>query len=467
MSVDVTTWSLTVALQNLREGKISVIEYLTDLLAYGKQHGELNAYITNTGEQALATAKAAGNNDPSLLLQGIPLVVKDNIDVAGVATTAATPRLRRHVPSESSGVWQKLASSGALLFGKTSMHELAYGVTGRCTGAPTALNPRNTRYLPGGSSSGTAAAVAAGFVPAGLGTDTGGSVRIPAALCGIFGFRPTTGRYPDSGVVLISPTRDTVGIIARSIDDILLLDGIISGTNYVPQAIDAAPKTVKLAVPEHAWQQLDPDVERITLNALSVLKKAGYHFIDADADIHGGPSKELWEVATAIPPAETLGAIAAYLKATGSTATVEDVIRSIASPDVREVLEPLLNTPVSQDAYHEALFRQKGLRERAAKARRRYGVNATVTPTTILTAAPLDIGDNVNIRGKDIPTFLAYIRNTAPAPVLGNPSVTIPVGKTADGLPVGLQFDAAPNEDIQLLRLARQCSQLFQNDGSD
>lgn len=467
MSQDVTTWSLIVTLQKLREGKISTEEYLADLLAYQKQHNDLGAYITETGEQALATAKANPTRDPTKLLQGIPFVAKDNIDVAGVPTTAGTPCLKHHIPKVSSGVWQKLEAQGALLFGKTTLHELAYGVTGQITGAPTALNPRNTHYLAGGSSSGTAAAVAAGFVPAGFGTDTGGSVRIPAAVCGIVGFRPTTGRYPDNGIVLISPTRDTVGIMARSVEDIMLLDSIIMGMPYVPEDVDSHAQAMTLAVPENAWSNLDPDVERLVVNALTTLQNVGYDLINTGADIHGGPSDALLEVATAIPPAETLSAIATYLKQTRANVTVEEVIRGVASPDVRSVLLPLLDDPVSPQAYHDALEKQKQLRALARKAYQHYGVDAVVTPTTITTAAPVDVGDEITINGITLPTFLAYIRNTAPAPVLGNPSITIPIGKTAKGLPVGLMFDGAPNSDKQLLQLALQCSRLFSNTGSN
>lgn len=465
MSLDVTTWSLTVTLQKLREGKISLVEYLTDLLAHSKQHNNLGIYITDTGEQALALAKAMPLRDPTKLLYGIPLVVKDNIDVAGVPTTAGTPRLKHHIPQMSSGVWQQLNAQGALLFGKTSMHELAYGVTGQCTGSPTALNPRHTHYLAGGSSSGTATAVAAGFVPAGLGTDTGGSVRIPAAVCGICGFRPTTGRYPNSGIVLISPTRDTVGIMARSVDDIMLLDSIITGTPYPTDDLDSAALAMTLAVPEQAWSNLDPDVEHLVLSALSTLQNVGYNLVNTGADIHGGPSDKLLDVATAIPAAETFEAIAAYLKETGSDITVEDVIHSIASPDVRDVLLPLWTHPVSQQSYHDALTKQAHLRELAANAYRHYAVDAVITPTTMTTAAPVDIGDEIMINGMNIPTFLAYIRNTAPAPVLGNPSITIPIGQTAKGLPVGLMLDGAPHSDKQLLQLALQCSRLFSNNG--
>lgn len=464
MNRDAVNWSLTTALKNIQAGKLSAEEYVTELLAHSKSHQELAAYITDMGEQALAAAREIKGKDSANPLQGIPLVVKDNIDVAGVPTTAATPRLKKHVPNTDSLAWQRLAAAGALLFGKTSMHELAYGITGICTDAPTALNPVNKDYLAGGSSSGTAAAVAAGFAPAGLGTDTGGSIRIPASNCGIFGFRPTTGRYPDAGVIRISPSRDTVGVMARSMEDIILLDKIIAGDNKQATNIDSNPQSVRLALPEQAWNHLDPEVERVTSDALSIMQIAGYSLVATGADIHGGPSNELLDVAIAVPPAETLKALAAYLSSTGANATAEEVIRDIASPDVRHVLRPLLDETNLHHAYPEALAAQERLRTAAAESRKSHNIQAIVTPTTILPAPPVDIGDYVDIEGVEIPTFLAYIRNTAPSAVLGTPSVTIPIGVTTDGLPVGLQIDGHPAKDAELLQLALQLSQLFDPD---
>lgn len=464
MNRDSVNWSLTTALKNLQTGKLSVEEYVTELLAHSKSHQELAAYITDTGEQALAAARAIDAKDSANPLQGIPLVVKDNIDVAGVATTAATPRLQKHIPNDDSLAWQRLAAAGALLFGKTSMHELAYGITGVCTGAPTALNPINKDYLAGGSSSGTAAAVAAGFAPAGLGTDTGGSIRIPAAVCGIFGFRPTTGRYPHDGVIRVSPSRDTVGVMARSMEDIILLDKIISGDSTQATNNNTNPHSIRLALPEQAWNHLDPEIERVTSDALSSLQIAGYSLVATGADIHGGPSNELLDIAIAVPPAETLKALAAYLSVTGSDATAEEVIRDIASPDVRHILSPLLEETNLHHAYPAALAAQEQLRTAAAESRRSHNVQAVITPTTVLPAPPLDVGDYVDVEGVQIPTFLAYIRNTAPSAVLGTPSVTIPIGVTSNGLPVGLQIDGHPTKDAELLQLAFQLSQLFDPD---
>jgi len=436
------SWSLTTALRALRAGLLSPAEYLTDLLSHERSVGPLGVYTTRTPERAAARGGATGP------LRGIPLVVKDNIDVGGVPTTAATPLLRDHVPRADSAAWGRLAAAGALLLGKTAMHELAYGVTGACTGAPTALNPADPRRLAGGSSSGTAAAVAAGLAPAGLGTDTGGSVRIPAAVCGIAGFRPTTGRYPHRGVLRISPTRDAVGLLARAPEDLLLLDAVLRGGAEPDRP---APRAPRLAVPERGWSGLDAEVDRVATAALAALERGGCALVGTrgwDADL-------VLDVATAVPAAETPAAVDAYLAATGSTARYEDVVAAVASPDVRRALD----RRVGPGRYRAALRAQRALRSWDRVSRR--DVTATVTPTTVLPAPPVGTGDHVVLRGEVVTTFHTYIRNTAPAAVLGLPSVTIPAGATADGLPVGLQLDGHPHADTALLRLAVRCSRLL------
>ncbi|MFE7050327.1 amidase family protein, partial [Streptomyces californicus] len=179
-------WTLAQAVAHLRTDRTAPAAYREALAARTREHAHLNAYLHETFHRP-----EAGRHG---VLSGVLLAVKDNIDVAGVPTTAGTPALRQHFPSRSSTAWERCARAGAALAGKTALHELAYGTTGHHALGPPALNPSAPDHLAGGSSSGTAAAVAARLVPAGLGTDTGGSVRIPAALCGIVGYRPSLGR---------------------------------------------------------------------------------------------------------------------------------------------------------------------------------------------------------------------------------------------------------------------------------
>ncbi|WP_158607820.1 amidase family protein [Nocardia panacis] len=447
---DSHTWSVLEARTALRARRLSAREYAEDLIARTRALAALGAYITPTPE----FATRAPNPGP---LQGIPLAIKDNIDIAGVRTTAATPRLREHIPTADSAAWRLLAAAGAVLLGKTSMHELAYGATGACTAAPTARNPVAPTHLAGGSSSGTAAAVAAGLAPAGLGTDTGGSVRIPAAVCGIIGFRPSTGRYPESGVLHLSPTRDAIGVMARTVPDILLLDAVLTGRKpSTPRG--SGPQ--RLAIPQEGWRDLHPEVHRLATRALDALERAGHQLIPVDESVHGGSLDELLPLAMWVSLAETPAAFRAYLA--DSTATFEEVIASIASPDVREILTPLLEFPIPEQQYRADLKTQARLRETAAAARTEFA--ATVMPTTVLPAVPVGSGTHLVHNGVEAPTFPTFLRHTGPAAILGLPSITLPIGATRDGLPVGLQFDGHPQRDIDLLHLAECLSAVINPD---
>ena len=199
---------------------------------------------------------ATSQDTPPLL--GIPLVLKANIDTAELPTSAATRALLENFPPFNAPVTDRLLQAGAIIFGKTNMHELAFGVTNNHGAHGAARNPWDPELITSGSSGGTAAAVAAGIVPAGLGTDTGGSVRLPAAMCGISGFRPTTGRYPGEGIVPISHTRDTAGAMGRSIDDLILLDSILADTD---NSADIEPGAMRLGVPrDYYYDNLEPGV---------------------------------------------------------------------------------------------------------------------------------------------------------------------------------------------------------------
>jgi len=177
--------------------------------------------------EPLDRARARGETLGSLA--GLPFIVKDQIDVAGYATTAGTPALRHYMPSHNAVVVDTLVRSGAIVFAKANMHELAFGITSNNGAFGPVRNPYDQTRIPGGSSGGNGAAIAARLAPGGIGTDTGGSVRIPAALNGIVALRPTIHRYPQAGVTPISHTRDTVGPMARGVADLVLLDGVITG----------------------------------------------------------------------------------------------------------------------------------------------------------------------------------------------------------------------------------------------
>ena len=221
------------AAETLRAGDLTAEALAEALLARCAAASMLNAFISLEPDRVRAAARRADQHrqrgEPLGPLHGVPLVLKDNIDTAEYPTTAGTPGLASHRPKHNAPIVQQLLDAGAVVLGKANLQELAYGPTNNNAAFGPARNPYDPTRIPGGSSGGTAAAVAARLAPAGLGTDTAGSVRVPGSLCGVTSFRPSTLRWSQAGIVPISHTRDTAGPVARSVADCVLLDGVVMG----------------------------------------------------------------------------------------------------------------------------------------------------------------------------------------------------------------------------------------------
>src|SRR3954470_22736509 len=238
-TIDLDQLTATQAAADLCAGKITSKALTTAALARAKAKGQLNAFITLDEAGAMKAAEAfdAGRKKGSCKpLGGVPVVIKDNIEVAGLPTSAGTPALKNFVPKKDAPVAAKLRAAGAIIIGKTNMHELAFGISGynpafKTGSEPGVRNAYDMTKIAGGSSSGTGVAIGARMAPAGLGTDTGGSVRIPCALNGCASLRPTVGRYPQAGIAPISHTRDTAGPMAISMGDVELMDRVITGAS--------------------------------------------------------------------------------------------------------------------------------------------------------------------------------------------------------------------------------------------
>lgn len=439
----------------IRSRKLGVEEYARALLARAEACQALNGFIRQDGEQLLAAAAAldrARSASPAPgPLHGVPLALKDNIDTVALPTSGGTRALEGNVPPRNAPVAQALFDAGALLAGKANMHELAFGITNNNSAFGAARNPYNPAMIPGGSSGGTAVAVAARLAPAGLGTDTGGSCRIPAALCGIAGFRPTVGRYSTAGIVPISATRDTAGPLARSVADIALLDGVLTGD---PLAIEGADLGgVRLGVArEYFYADLDPEVAAAMASALAELTARGAELIEADlpglAELNNAVSFPvvLFEVMRDLP---------LYLAASAPGITLEQVIEQVASPDVAAILQSQLGA----DKITAAVYEQAVGANRVAlqEAYRRYFIDhrlaAMVFPTTPLPARPIGQDQTVNLNGREVPTFPTYARNAGPGSNAGIPGLSVPIGLSSEGLPIGLEFDGRAGSDRLLLGL--------------
>ena len=450
------------ALAAIRAGRLSAEAYVNTLLARAEQLKDLNAFIVLDKVGALAAAREVdamrGSGAVLPPLAGLAIVVKDNINTRDLPTTAGTAALRNVQPSANAPTLQKLIDAGAIVLGKTNMHELAFGITSTNLSAfaGPVKNPYDMRRIPGGSSGGTAAAIAARIVPSGLGTDTGGSTRVPAALCGIVGLRPSVGnggaerRYDAAGVVPISHTRDTVGPMGRGVLDVALLDSVISGA---PLASAVALRGLRIGVPASFWSGLDAQVAAVMAAARSKLQAAGVVFVDVDipslAEVN---SKVSFQLALHEPIAD----IPAYLAATGVTGiSLADIAANVASPDVKGAFGAILADAFGKD--YDAAMRTHRPRLRALYDNyfRNSALDAMMFPTTI---APAPLIDAVNGSGKVsingaalVETFGAFIRNTDPGSNAGIPGLSLPAGLTPGGLPVGLELDGPVGSDTRLL----------------
>jgi len=480
----------TQALAAYKAGSLTATAYVTNLIQRAKALADLNAMITLDEAGALAAAKqvdadrAAGKTMGALA--GLPMVIKDNINTKGMKTTGGTSSLRNFQPKTNAPSVQKLLDAGAIILGKSNLHEWAFGITNTnftlgidpiTSAAPTAVanrpakNPYDISRIPGGSSGGTAIAVAARFAPAGLGTDTGGSTRVPSSFCGIAGFRPSVGdgagkgrRYPDNATdaLPISTTRDTVGPMARTVADIALLDAVITG-GAVPTA--KSLKGLKIGLPSVFWKDLDDSVKPVADAAKKKLADAGVVFVEATtADLDGIMALND-TVSFPIALHEPVAAIPAYLNANSApVTTVAQVQAGLASPDVIGAFGAIAGD-VFAAAYDAAMVPTTGGRAQLQKLYKDYftkaGVECVLFPSTILPAPKIDPikGSHTlsytvgGVEQKDKDTFGTCIRNTDPCTNAGLPSLSIPAGLTAAGLPVGMEIDGPLGSDANLLAI--------------
>ena len=453
--MDLTELTASAAAAALRRGDITAEAYADALLAQCRKHQRLNAFIAQDAERVKAAARQADQaraaGKPTGALHGLPLALKDNFDTVGLPTTGGTPGLKSNRPKQNAKVVQPLLDAGAIVLGKANMHELAYGITSNNGAFGPARNPYDPSRIPGGSSGGTGVAVGARMAPAGLGSDTGGSVRVPAALCGIVGFRPTTLRYSQAGIVPISHTRDTAGPMTRSVADIALLDGIITGG---PTAVQPASlKGLRLGIPRgHFNENLEAETARILAAVLERLKAAGVVLVEGDAE-----DVAALDASAGFPIAlyETVTDLNQYLAAHGSKLDYAGLVAQCGSPDVKGLLQSLLGAgAVPEAAYREAVQKTRpALQQAYAKYFSGRDVRAMLFPTTPLPAAKIGEDETVMLNGVQVPTFPTFIRNTGPGSVGGIPGLSLPAGLTAQGLPVGIELDAPEGHDQQLLAI--------------
>jgi indoleacetamide hydrolase len=462
-------WEMTgVQLVNeVLSGRASVREVADEMLTRIDRTSSINSFVALDAQRVAAQARVLDDRwarGERLALHGLPMIVKDNIDTADFVTTCGTPSLRNHRPRHNALAVQSLLDRGALIVGKGNLDELAGGVTNNNAYFGAVRNPYDHRMIAGGSSGGTAAAIAAGQVPVGLATDTGGSARIPAALCGVCGFRPTTGRYPRDGVLVLTHTRDTVGTMARTVEDIMLLDRAITvtvGSENRPENA-AGLAGVRMGIQRAPFfADLETFVGEVTEKALQTLRAGGACLVESDGfddivRLHESCSE-------GIVLAEIRDGLESWLRTHDLDLTAADVIREVASPSLRDRLAVLLETPdEARHAYRNLIEVVRPALQRAyATYFARDPIDVLVYPTTPATARPIGQETSILVNGRAVPTFATYSRNTNLGANAGLPSVSIPIGLSGEGLPIGLSFEGPSGSDLQVLRVARAAQELF------
>jgi aspartyl-tRNA(Asn)/glutamyl-tRNA(Gln) amidotransferase subunit A len=415
----------------------------------------LNAYITVCEEPAIEMAaqaeselsvrsrkKSCRDRGP---LCGIPISLKDNIYTKDVRTTGGSKILKDFVPLHDAPIVAALKKAGVVILGKTNLHEFAYGVTTENPHFGATRNPWDLERIAGGSSGGSAAALAAGLCYGSVGTDTGGSIRIPASLCGVVGFKPGLGRVNAEDVIPLSPTLDFVGTLARSVEDAaLLLDPIFVRSKdekkLLPTKASSRALKPRLGIPKEFFLDvLDPEVSAAFTSSLSKLEKRGARLKEISLP-------QLLET-------EDAGNQIAWVEATlyhEQAGWFPDRVAEY-SEDVYERLE--LGSKVTAFRYLKALALREKFKEHLLEAFTANALDALVVPTTPIAATRLG-EDSVTIDGTAHPTRALLLRLNRPANLAGVPAISVPVGLTKKGLPIGLQFIAEWTDESLLLELA-------------
>jgi aspartyl-tRNA(Asn)/glutamyl-tRNA(Gln) amidotransferase subunit A len=422
------------AASSLRRKKLSPVELTQACLGrIEKLNCRLNSFVTLTTERALADARAleAESHQGKWRgpLHGIPVGLKDLYDTAGIRTTAGSRHWTDRVPSADAEVVRRLKAAGAVVLGKLNMDEFAYNFTGATSSFGTSRNPWNLERSPGGSSGGSAVAVAGGLCFAALGSDTGGSIRLPAAFCGITGLKPSYGAVSTAGVAPLAWSLDHVGPMCRSAADAALVLAALTGKPAGYGAVNV--RRLRLGVPRMLfYADLDGHVQKLVAGATATLAKLGAGARDVTV-----PDLPMHRDVPVLP--ET------YLRIIWAEAYTfhSEMLRThpeLYHPATRTTIEN--GTKVSAPEYIRARLEMDRLR--AERGRWFAEADLLITPTAPGPAFALDA------------TPLEFLRNTAPWNLLGFPTVSIPCGFTPAGLPVGLQITGAPGRDDAVLAMA-------------
>lgn len=445
------------AVTAMRNGETKAEAYATALLDRHDALRALNAFIALDRDKVLEAARRADTRRMSGVtlgaLHGLPVALKDSINTKDLPTTSGTKALRNFQPKDDASVLKPLFSAGAILLGKTNLHELSYGWTSNNAFTGAVLNPYDRSRIPGGSSGGSAAAVAARLAPLAVGTDTYGSIRIPASMCGICAIRPSFARYPTAGVMGISPDfLDTSGPLARSVADLALFDAVITN-DYTP--LQARPlQGVRIGVAgDYFLRELDPEVERVTSETLKKLQAAGAILVWAELP---EPVKDAMFDGFFIQSADTVSTMSKYLESYGTGVSFAQLLEDL-SPGIRWVFDnyslPAAPNYPSPEKIAAAKAQLGPIKEAMRAYFRDHELAAIAFPPVFMPPPPIGLEAEIEIRGQKLPIWYVMGHNISVGSCAGLPGLVLPAGLTRGGLPVGIEFDGPPGHDRQLLAL--------------
>jgi aspartyl-tRNA(Asn)/glutamyl-tRNA(Gln) amidotransferase subunit A len=436
----------------------------------GAENAKTNAYLTLAKDRALAQAdridRIADKGDPLPALGGVPIAIKDVMSTQGVRTTAGSKILENYIPAYDCTAVERLERAGAVILGKTNCDEFAMGSSNENSAYGPVRNPRDPQRVPGGSSGGSAACVAAGTAVAALGSDTGGSIRQPAAFCGVVGLMPTYGRVSRYGLIAFASSLDHIGPLTKSVKDAAILLQQIAGRDpldsttadvEVPDFVSEIEKPVtglKIGIPkEYFGEGLDPEVRKAVENGIQLLVKAGCEAVPVSLPHTAYAIPTYYVVATA----EASSNLARYdgvrygYRSAG-VRTLSEMYRQSRDegfgPEVKRRI--MLGTYALSAGYYDAYY-LKAQKVRTLLARDFQQVfekvDAVVTPTTPTPAFKL--GEKTD---DPLAMYLADIY-TVTADLTGIPGISVPCGKSASGLPIGMQILGKHFDESMILRL--------------
>ena len=447
--------------------RISAVEVCEAALARVTAHNTtLNAFLSVAAERALEQARAIDRDTHAGPLAGVPIAVKDNIMTRGIATTAASKMLRTFVPPYDATVITRLEAAGAIVMGKTNCDEFAMGSTTENSAFGPSRNPWNPDHISGGSSGGPAVAVAAGFSPIALGSDTGGSIRQPASLCGIVGLKPTYGRVSRYGLIAFASSLDQIGPMARTAYDAATTLSVLAGPDPLDATASQQPcadyvsalsgdiRGVRLGVPRRMLEQgVEPAVRGYFDGALETLRARGAELVEIELPHAPFAISTYYVIATA----EASSNLARYdgvrygFRAEGAR-NVREMYEKTRSqgfgPEVKRRI--MLGTYVLSAGYYDAYYLKA--QQVRTLVRRDYDnafetVDAVVMPTS--PTAAFRIGEKVE---DPLSLYLTDVF-TVSANLAGLPAISVPCGLTPDNLPIGLQLTGRPFDEATLLRI--------------